>query len=238
MSPDRLLREFARFARPPRDPHITAMHKLSGLALPLLCFLLLTTSRSFAQSSAALLVKPWEPDQTVEGHFDGYLFSGGHTKETNDQFRLYTLESEGRVRLFPGQEASPRFGYDLLLLGTHTSHAAVPSELIDASVAGGAFVNETNGWVTGLTLGGGYAGDTPFARGSAWYPKADVVLAKKFSDTDALGIGLDYDGNRTYVPDIPLPGFGYSHQFDPTLLLVIGAPVSSLTWKPIEHLRI
>jgi hypothetical protein len=215
------------------------MHKLRGLVLPLL-FLscVLVGSRALAQSSAALLVKPWETDQTAEGHFDGYLFSGGHTKETNDQFRLLSLESQGRVRLFPGNVASPRFGYDFLMLGTHTSHPGVPSELLDASVAAGAFVNESNGWVTGLTVGGGYAGDTPFARGSAWYPKADVVLAKKLSDTDAVGIGLDYDGNRTYGPDIPLPGFGYSHQFDPTLLLVVGAPVSSVTWKPIEHLRV
>lgn len=214
------------------------MHKLSGVILLLSICIATAASCALGQSSAALLVKPWEADQTAEGHFDGYLFSGGHTKETNDQFRLYSLESQGRMRLFPGNVASPRIGYDFLLLGTHTSHPGIPSELLDASVAAGAFVNETNGWVTGLTLGVGYAGDTPFARGSAWYPKADLVVAKKFSDTDALGIGIDYDANRTYGPDIPLPGFGYSHQFDPTLLLVVGVPVSSVTWKPIEHLRV
>lgn len=190
------------------------------------------------QSSASLLVKPWEADQTIEDSTNGYLLSSGHTKESDDRYHLNELESAGRVRLFPGKEASPRFGYDLTLLDSHTNHPGFPSQLLDLSVAGGAFVNETNGWVTGLTLGVGYAGSSPFAEGRAWYGRADLVIAKKISDTDAVGIGLDYDGHRPYYPDVPLPGFGYSHQFDPKLLLLLGAPLSSMTWKPIEHLRI
>jgi len=190
------------------------------------------------QAGASLLLKPWSADQTVEDDTAGYLLSGGHTEDTRDRFHLSLLESAGRVRLFPGQEASPRFGYDLTLLNSHTSQPGFPSQLLDISVAGGTFLSSNNGWVTGLTLGVGYAGDVPFSDGRAWYGRADFVIAKKFSETDALGIGLDYDGHRTYGPDIPLPGFGYSHQFDPTFQMVIGLPVTSITWKPIDHLRI
>ena len=201
---------------------------------------LLFGSAARAQSNAALLVKPWDADQTLEDHTDAYLFSGGHTNdhESGHDFRLFSVESQGRVRLLPGNVASPRFGYDFTLLDSHTSMRGFPSQLIDASFAGGTFLSQYNGWVTGITLGVGYAGDTPFARGTAWYPRADFVLAKKFSETDAIGIGLDYDGNRTYLPDVPLPGVGYSHQFDPKLQLVFGAPLSSLDWKPIQHLEI
>lgn len=197
---------------------------------------------SFArgQSSAGLLVKPWDIDQTAEDRTDGYLFSGGHTSqhESGHDFRLFELESQGRVRLFPGNVASPRFGYDVTLLDSHTSLRGFPSQLIDASFAGGTFLSKNNGWVTGLTLGVGYAGDEPFARGTAWYGKADFVIAKEFNEKDSVGIGLDYDGNRTYLPDVPLPGFGFSHRFDPKLKMVFGVPVTSVDWKPIEHLEI
>ena len=190
------------------------------------------------QTSANLLAKPWEADQTLEDQTDGFILNSGHTKETNHSFQFSGIESYGRVRLFPGNEASPRFGYDVVEYNSHTTQPGFPHQLIDASIAGGTFLSKSNGWVTGITLGVGYAGDTPFARSSALYGRADFVIAKIFSDTDALGIGLDYDGNRTFLPDIPLPGFGYSHQFDPKLIMVFGLPTTSITWRPIEHLRI
>lgn len=191
-----------------------------------------------AQSSAALLVKPWEAQGAVEDDTSGYLLSGGHTDDTRDRFHLSILESQGRVRLFPGKEASPRFGYDLTLLNTHTAQPGFPSQLLDASVSAGTFLSKNNGWVTGISLGLGYAGDKPFGEGRAWYGRADFLLAKTFNEHDTLGIGIDYDGHRTYAPDIPLPGFGFSHEFDPTLALVVGLPVSSITWKPTDQWRI
>ncbi len=191
-----------------------------------------------AQSGAALLVKPWEADQTFEDKSRLMVFSDGHVQKTPYNFGMTTFESQGRMRIMPGNEASPRLGYDVTYMSTRTGQPGFPGQLLDASMAAGTFLSKTNGWVTGLTVGGGYAGDTPFANGRAWYGKVDFVLAKKFDDIDALGIGLDYDGHRTYAPDIPLPGFGWSHQLDPTLLMVIGAPLTSITWRPDPRMRI
>jgi hypothetical protein len=207
----------------------------------LILFLLLVPSASRsvrAQSSAALLVKPWEADQVVEDKSRLLFFSGGHSQNSGRSFDLTTFESQGRVRILPGREASPRLGYDVTYLNTHNGQPGFPGQLLDASVAAGTFLSQTNGWVTGLTLGLGYAGDQPFANGRAWYGRADFVLAKKFDEIDAVGIGIDYDGHRTYAPDIPLPGIGWSHQLDPTLLMVLGVPVTSITWKPDPRLRI
>jgi len=190
------------------------------------------------QTSAALLVKPWESDQVVEDKSRLMFFAGGHSQDTGAGFNMATFETQGRVRILPGNEASPRIGYDVTYLNTHNGQAGFPGQLLDASVAAGNFFSQTNGWVTGLTLGVGYAGDTPFANGRAWYGRADFVLAKKFDEVDALGIGFDYDGHRTYMPDVPIPGFGWSHQLDPTLLMVIGVPVTSITWKPDPRIRI
>jgi len=199
---------------------------------------LVAGSRARAQSGAALLVKPWEADQTVESNTRLMFFSDGHVQTTPYRFSMSTLESQGRVRIMPGNEASPRLGYDITYMSTRTGQPGFPGQLLDVSAAAGTFLSKTNGWVTGLTLGAGYAGDTPFANGRAWYGRADFVIAKKFDDIDALGIGIDYDGHRTYAPDIPLPGFGWSHQLDPTLLMVIGVPLTSITWKPDPRFRI
>ncbi|HSU67163.1 MAG TPA: hypothetical protein VLJ39_09840 [Tepidisphaeraceae bacterium] len=197
-----------------------------------------------AQTSAALLIKPWEANGAAESTTNGLLLDEGHVKETGNSFQLSELESQGRVRILPGHEASPRFGYDVTLLNIHTSEhgtafqRGIHSQLLDASLAGGTFLAKENGWVYGVTLGLGYAGNSPFAEGRAWYGRADFVVAKKFSETDAIGIGLDYDGHRSYLPDCPLPGFGYSHTFDPHLEMVIGAPLTSITWKPTDQWRL
>ena len=200
-------------------------------------FLFIAPRAVRAQANAALLVKPWEPDQTIEQSTTFYGFFGG-TNQNGRDFNLLTTESEGRIRIAPGHVASPRIGYDVTYLDTNNKQPGFPGQLLDASVAGGTFLSENNGWVTGLTLGVGYAGDVPLADGRAWYGRADFVLAKKFSDVHALGIGFDYDGHRIYAPDIPMPGFGWSHQLDPTLSMVLGVPVTSITWRPVYKLRI
>jgi len=198
----------------------------------------LGTSVVHAQTSAALLIKPWEASGLVEESTSGFLMGEGHVQNNGNGFQFSVLESQGRVRLLPGHEASPRFGYDVTLLNTHTSNPGFHSQLLDASFAAGAFVGEYNGWIFGLTLGLGYAGNSPFAEGRGWYGHEDFVVAKKFSEQDAVGIGLDYDGHRSYMPDVPLPGLGYSHTFDPHLEMVLGAPLCSVTWKPTDQWRI
>jgi hypothetical protein len=199
--------------------------------------LLSMSSAAHAQANAALLVKPWEANQTIEQSTEFYGFLGGHT-QNGLGFEMDTVESEGRIRILPGHEASPRIGYDVTYLSTNTHQPGFPGQLLDASVAGGTFLSSNNGWITGLTLGLGYAGDQPFANGRGWYGRADFVVAKQFSDIDALGVGFDYDGHRLYAQDIPLPGFGWSHKIDPSLSMVIGVPVTSITWRPYDRLRI
>lgn len=196
------------------------------------------------QTNAALLIRPWEAAGAVEGSGDLFLDAPGHVKETGNHLQLSEADSQGRLRLFPGKEASPRLGYDMTLLNIQTSERGsalqrgIGSPLLDASFAAGAFVGQENGWIFGATVGLGYAGDSPFAEGRAWYGRGDFVVAKKFSETDAIGIGLEYDGHRSYLPDVPLPGLGYSHTFDPHLDMVIGAPLTSITWKPTDPWRV
>ena len=194
-----------------------------------------------AQTGAALLVKPWpDKNQFSDGTGDAFFFASGHTKYANSAFQLYDFESVGRFRILPGNEISPRIGYEFLYLDNHTGNhtPGLASQLSDESIALGTGIAKVDKWLFGITLGVGYAGSSAFTVGSAWYGKADFVVAREINDNDAIGFVLDYDGHRTYLPDVPLPGFGYSHRFDPKLQVVAGVPYSSLNWKPYEHVEI
>ena len=138
-------------------------------------------------------------------------------------------------RILPGNEISPRFGYDLTYLDNHTRANGLPDQLTDVSVAVGSGIAKWDQWVAGITLGIGYAGSNAFDVGKAWYGKSDLIIAREINSTDVVAIAIDYNGNRTYLPDVPLPGLGYSHRFDPTFTAVIGAPFASIEWKPLTH---
>ena len=59
-----------------------------------------------------------------------------------------------------------------------------------------------------------------------------------FNDTDALIFALDYDGNRPILPDVPLPGVAYTKRVARDFFFVIGAPVTSIEWRPDDRLRV
>jgi hypothetical protein len=219
--------------------HSPALLRFGRLAAFLIAVVLLA-SAARAQTGAELMVKPW-PDkgEISDGSADAWIFNAGHTRQSDQSFQLSDYESVGRFRVLPGNEISPRIGYDFLLLENRTPNSRIPKQLSDDSVAFGTGVAKWgDGWVAGVTLGIGYAGSDAFAVGRGWYGKADIIIAKEISDTDAIGLVLDYDGNRAYLPDTPLPGFGYSHRFDPKLSVVVGAPFSSVDWKPIDQVDI
>ena len=112
------------------------------------------------------------------------------------------------------------------------------NNLTDVSIAAGVELGKYYDWQGGLTVGLGYAGDTPFGEGDAWYGKATLVLGRKLDKQTDMVFVVDYDGNRPILPDVPLPGFAYRHEHDPTLTYVVGVPVASVTWKPTDLITI
>jgi hypothetical protein len=57
-------------------------------------------------------------------------------------------------------------------------------------------------------------------------------VGRKLTENTSLALVLDYNGNRSIFPDIPLPGFAYRHDYDPKLTYVLGIPVTSIYWRP------
>jgi hypothetical protein len=217
--------------------HIGPMRSFSRTTLFMFLCLIACAAPSRAQTGAELLLKPLvKEDEFAEGRADALLFNQGQTNR-GDDFQLRYYQTSGRIRENE-PNLVPRFGWDVKYYDLDTDDPVLPDQLLDSSAAVGLGVKDFHGWRAGLSLGLGYAGDKPFAEGDAWYGKATLAFGKAITEKSTLGVFLDYDGNRPFAPDIPLPGFGYLHQFDPHLSYVVGAPLDSITWKPNDQIKV
>jgi hypothetical protein len=191
-----------------------------------------------AQTGPTLLLKPFPKEQAIDGRADALFLEPGHLKESDEDYRLSTYESQGRWRVMPGNLISPRIGWDFTYLDLHTRQGVLPDQLVDQSIAVAMPIAKFSDWIVGASAGFGYAGEAPFGDGDAWYGKATLSVFRLFNDTDALVFALDYDGNRSFLPDVPLPGIAYTKRVSRDYFFVIGLPVTSVEWRPDDRLRV
>lgn len=208
--------------------------------LPLLIPALLAFVPTFAhaQTGPDLLLAPFPKELKLDVNAYAAFRENGHAKEIDGEFRMEVYESKGRFRLNPGDVASPRIGYSFTYLNIDSTIAGMPERLIDQSIGLAMPIYETDGWIVGFSIAGGYAGDSFFGDGDAFYGKGAIGVFKQLSPGEALAIAIDYNGNRTFRPDLPLPGFAYIRRIDEKLLLTAGLPVTSIEWEPVDKLRL
>ncbi len=191
---------------------ITHPKPIQTVGYALLAFAFFATGQwSRAQSSAALLVKPWEPDQTVEGKAAApAVFCQqalpGDTGQSYDQTTFRGLRAAMPNPARQRGQPAPRI-LTVTYMDTHSGQPSFP-RTVARCVRGGRIIHLSDERVGD----GSDARRRLFGRHSLrhW---AGVVrtrptssLAKKFSDGDALGIGIDYDGHRHLRPRHPPAG--------------------------------
>jgi hypothetical protein len=197
---------------------------------------------TLAQTGPDLLIKPWPREQIVEAEAQADFYNQTNTNNrandgsgTRAKVGLSEEDSDGRLRLFPRDEnvrADPRLGYNLTYLQLNTNDPHLPKHLTDDSIALGTGIADISGWEAGITVGVGYAGAGAFNDGNALYGQFDLLVGHDISKTSKIGVVLDYNGNRSFLPDVPLPGVVYTQTIDPTLLLAVGFPLATVTWTP------
>ncbi len=193
----------------------------------------LLVSRAEAQTGAELLVRPFAEGEAFELDASAAFQSTGEDDFGAD-LRVNVYEVSGRAREVR-EQSIPRVGFDLAYLDIDSDSGdfiGLPDRLSDQSIAAGLALPDLGGFRGGFTVGVGYAGESPFGDANAWYGKALIAMGKKLDENTDLGIFLDYDGNRGFLPDVPLPGFAYRRRIDEKLILVAGLPLSSLEWTP------
>lgn len=70
------------------------------------------------------------------------------------------------------------------------------------------------------------------------YMRPEISSSAASSAKIALLIALNYDGNRTFFPDTPIPGFAYANRFNDYLTYVVGVPYSSITFEPVKGFQL
>lgn len=204
------------------------MRRFILVVASLLALCLVTNAR--AQTGAALLLKPLlSEDENLESR--GNALFMGNAKANDIDFDMSVFELQGRFRE-RRENLIPRIGWEMRWYNLRSDTPILDQDLIDTSVGIGLEVGQIGGWRAGMALGVGYAGNSPFGESSAWYGKATLVAGKSLDKNTDLGFLIDYDGNRVSHPDLPIPGFAYRHQYDPTLSYTIGFPLAAVTWKP------
>ncbi|HWP41449.1 MAG TPA: hypothetical protein VNL70_11025, partial [Tepidisphaeraceae bacterium] len=189
-----------------------------------------------AQTGPELLLKPWPRPQQVQAQAEFMMLGEGSTEATDD-FDLAFYDLSGRVRLLTESRADPRFGFSYTHLNT-SGDPRLPGQLVDTSVGLGVGIADWSGWLAGITVGLGYAAAGAFDDANGWYGMADFAIGREFDENSALGFVLNYDGNRTIFPDVPLPGFQYRKKLDNALLLAVGFPFSSIEYRPTAALSL
>lgn len=193
-----------------------------------------------AQTDASLLANPWDTTSRFELHGDTEFENASHLTDLPADIRLSIANSFGRVRLDP--PGSPiaifQLGYAAKFIDIQSHTAPLPNLLTDVSVAGTSGIAKIGEGGILAKIGVGYAGDKPFGDGRAYYGLGTVIFAEPLGHNDNLILGLDYDGHRTYYPDVPLPVIAYTRQVSDAFSFAIGVPFFGGELKPIEHLTI
>jgi hypothetical protein len=213
-------------------------HRRDFLFLPVIV-LLFTSNRLLAQTDPDLLIKPWSTGQMFDTSTDAVLEAANPTSENHhDDVQLSIYHAYGRWRVLPNVDATPRFGYDVTYVDLQTHDSALPRHLWNGTVGFAQPVAEVNKWFVVVTGAAGYAGDTPFSDPHAVFFTGNLIVGRKFSTDKAIVVALNYDGNRTYAPDVPIPAIELADRFNDHLTYLIGFPFNSLIYEPTNGLQI
>ncbi len=201
--------------------------------------LLLPAVRSSAQTGPDILIKPWETNQAFDISTEAVFEASNPTQENHaDDVQLNIYDAMGRYRVIPSQKASPTLGYEAMYVDVDTHDPALPRHLWDASVGFAQPVAEIYKWFVVVTGAVGYAGESPFSDPHAVYFTGNIVVGRKYTDDKILLFALNYDGNRAFVPDLPILAVQYADRISPNLAYVIGFPNNTITYEPISGLQV
>ncbi|HQY87327.1 MAG TPA: hypothetical protein PK402_01625, partial [Tepidisphaeraceae bacterium] len=204
--------------------------------------LLALASSASAETGADLLLKVFPENKNYSLNLDAaYVFNGEEEDHAQEDFQLNTFDASGAMKLtlnsvIPGIDKSqPRAGFDVTVFDIHDDANVIPDNLTDMSVGVGFGVLSYKGWLAGVWLGVGYAGENVFNDGNAIYGKAGLGIGYEIDKKSSLAFFIDYDGNRTLMPDVPLPGAIYRRHLTDELQMGFGLPFSDILWTPSEQ---
>jgi hypothetical protein len=189
-------------------------------------------------------LRPEFGQQSSRGTFttDGYFRQG--TSQKNAKLQMTRFDLRGSVPVFQNDrdEWLVTGGVKLLDIDTgarlQRESSAFPGHLWDVS-AGLAYRHKfENGWIAGGHFSLGSASDEPFASGDEIVVSATGFVRIPDGESNAWLFFLNYFNNRQFLPNVPIPGFGYEINAGSNFSALAGVPFTWVRWEPIERLSL
>ena len=220
--------------------------KAHGLAVGLfgasIASLSVATAPARAQSFARLPLDTWRPNELAQTYDHIIVEPAGNVNsapEDANSSGVFWWDSYGRVRFNRKDDGGPFVAYRFLAIDAGTDSRFIRSTMDDFELALGAHLGDWAGWNWSTVLGIGYSSTQPFVNSSGIFGIGHILAERPLSPNDSLVLSVDYEGNSSLLPDVPLPGFAWRHRTDDnTLYTMLGYPMSKVVWKPTPPLEI
>lgn len=188
-----------------------------------------------AQVDPRLLRERWTPEPHWAETFDKpiYIFPADLQDSAGDVHILH-WDSEGRVR-FDRKQADPSvwIGYKLLSLGVGADLDLLDHLFWDIALAPAVRLGSLGGgWSLTASAGAGTSNDGAFRNTDALYAVGTVEATHPLDASTRWRAGLNLDGNRLLLPNVPLPYIAFESEADPDLLWSLGTLRAEIVARP------
>jgi len=93
-----------------------------------------------------------------------------------------------------------------------------------------------NGWISGISVDFGSASDKPFFSWDEMTLSANLFTRIPHAEQNAWLFLLNYNNNREFWPNVPIPGVGYMFQKDKLYRITVGVPFLFAEVRPWKDL--
>jgi len=151
-----------------------------------------------------------------------------------DDLNVFAWDSTGYIRV-RRDDPDPNlvFGYRFLNLSLGGDGLpGIADDLNDLAIVGSyTFGRDEDPWRPGVLLGGGSANDGHWTNQHALYGVAALDFEHRLDADRTLHIGVEYLGNRLYLPNVPLPVVRFEQRVNPDFAFTVGFPTCLATWQ-------
>ena len=196
----------------------------------LLLLALVSALPAAGQTGAVSVFGTDDPVPRLDG--DAWAVDAG-----GDALSIFVTRHRGRAPLAEGRGG---VGFEYTQIHFGSAGPAVPTRLIRAEGALGYELDEITvrgrSWRVTGTIGAGVASSNPDSDSDGVFSLGSIVgSTPRWGGT--VRVGILWDGNRSVLPDVPLPILAYETGSvrgtgEPELGLTLGYPTSRVTWRP------
>lgn len=207
-----------------------------------LAFIAMVGTVAHAQVDATAGWDPFKPrPHYAHTNDDILILDSGDLSGTGNQASIFVGYSEGRIKERNNADPLWNISFKLDSIGIGSDDERIPSGINDIALAVNLDLPELfesrPDWEIWLQVGAGIANDNHFGNDKAYYGIGGVGLIMPRNDKGRFRVGLHFDGNRLFFPDVPLPYFVWQHEVRQDFHYEIGIPRTRFWFRPHEHLE-